>query len=143
MQIRNIVKKLKRKYDTSDPFDLAKQLDIIVIITELAQSLNGYFYYFQRNKIIYINSHLNEKQMRLVAAHELGHALLHVNTNSIYMQNSTFFVSQKLENEANIFAAELLLPEDLNDKYPEYFTHEQVSIAEDVPVEYITLMRLK
>lgn len=139
MSIRKTARKLKRKYGTCDPFELSKCLDIIVLVTDLDQSVRGYFHYFQRNKIIYLNNLLNEFQRRYVLAHELGHAMLHIKSNSLFLQSSTFFVGEKFEKEADLFAAELLLPNCLKDTYPEYYTLEQIANAENVPIELIQL----
>lgn len=139
MNIAKMVKRLKCKYDTCDPFELARCLNIIVLIEELDLSVRGYFHYFQRNKIVHLNSILSEDSLRLVLAHEIGHALLHVKCNSIFLQNSTFIVTEKFENEANLFAAELLLHDNLTDLYPDYFTRDQIALSEKVPVEFVEL----
>lgn len=139
MNIAKRVRKLKRKYKTNNPFELARCLDIIVLIHELDPSIWGYYHYFQRNKIIHLNCILDEDITRIVLAHELGHALLHVKSNCIFLQNNTFFVTNKLENEANFFAAELLLPDNLFDIYPNYFTCDQIAASEKVPSEFVKL----
>lgn len=139
MNISKRVRMLKQKYKTNDPFELARCLDIIVLTHELDSSIWGYYHYFQRNKIIHLNCILDEDIIRIVLAHELGHALLHVNSNCIFLQNNTFFVTNKLENEANLFAAELLLPDNLQYQYPEYYTLDQIANAEKVPSEFVKL----
>ena len=46
---------------------------------------------------------------RHVLAHELGHAILHSNTNITYLESNTFYSKEKIEIAANTFAAELLI----------------------------------
>ncbi|EMT38213.1 putative Zn peptidase [Thermoanaerobacter thermohydrosulfuricus WC1] len=112
MEIKDIVRKLIKKYKTSDPYELANYLNIIVLIDNLDESIRGYFHYFKRNKIIHINSKLSDKDKRIVLAHELGHAILHPRLNIIFMERNTYFIKSKYEYEANKFAAELLIDDD-------------------------------
>jgi Zn-dependent peptidase ImmA (M78 family) len=50
---------------------------------------------------------------RFVCAHELGHAVLHPKSNTPFLRANTLFSIEKLEVEANTFAVELLLPDDV------------------------------
>lgn len=102
---------MKRKYDTGNPFDLAACLGIKVIFEDLG-TINGYYNKQLRMKQIHINQNLPEHIQKLTCAHELGHALLHPNANTPFLRNSTFYSVDKLEIEANTFAAELLISDD-------------------------------
>jgi Zn-dependent peptidase ImmA (M78 family) len=62
----------------------------------------------------------------MVCSHELGHAVLHPKSNILFLENHTFCVKNRFEREANRFAAELLIPDDVIYKYPNY-TIEQVA----------------
>ena len=77
-------------------------------------------------KQIHINQNLPEYIQKLTCAHELGHALIHPNTNTPFLRNSTFYSVDKLEIEANTFAAELLISDDDIEEYKD-FTVEQFS----------------
>lgn len=101
---------LMRKYGTSDPFDLCESLGIKIAYEDLG-SLLGAYQRSCRMQYIYINSSLDEIRARQTCAHELGHARLHSKENVFFMCTSTFFVTGKNEREANIFAAELLVPD--------------------------------
>ena len=46
-------------------------------------------------------------------AHELGHAILHRKENCYFIRNKTLLLTSKNEVEANTFAAELLIPDEL------------------------------
>lgn len=111
LDIRKKVAYLKRKYDTSNPFDLASCLGITVIFEDLG-TINGYYNKQLRMKQIHINHNLPEHIQKLTCAHELGHALLHPNSNTPFLRNITFYSVDKLEIEANTFAAELLISDD-------------------------------
>ena len=102
---------MKKKYDTSNPFDLAVCLGIIVIFEDLG-AINGYYNKQLRMKQIHINQNLPEHIQKLTCAHELGHALIHPNSNTPFLRNSTFYSVDKFEIEANTFAAELLISDD-------------------------------
>lgn len=64
--------------------------------------------------------------MRLVMAHELGHAILHRKENCYFIRNKTLLLNSKKEIEANRFAMELLLSDSFLDEYKE-FTIGQIS----------------
>jgi Zn-dependent peptidase ImmA (M78 family) len=54
-----------------------------------------------------------------VCAHELGHAILHAKINTPYLSAYTLFSVAKIERQANTFAVELLLPDDLLQEHPD------------------------
>ena len=64
--------------------------------------------------------------MKLVMAHELGHAVLHPKENCYFIRNKTLLLNSKNETEANKFAMELLISEDVLEENRE-FTIEQLS----------------
>lgn len=135
MSIQNIAKRLIRKYKTNDPYELADCLGMIVIEDELDPSIRGYYHYFQRNKIAHINTRLDYNQRRATLAHEIGHAVLHTKLNIIFMEHNTYFIKSRYEYEANKFAAEILVPDDLLNAYPDY-TVQQISCFTGIP-EYL------
>ena len=51
--------------------------------------------------------------MRLVMAHELAHSIMHRKENCYFIRNKTLLLNSKIEIEANTFAAELLIPDEL------------------------------
>jgi len=57
-------------------------------------------------------------------AHELGHAILHRKQNCYFIRNKTLLLNSKTELEANLFAAELLIDDDIILEYPEYTTSQ-------------------
>ena len=110
MYIKNKVDQLVKKYQTRDPFELIKGMNVILVRCSL-DGVRGFYQYFQRNNIIYLDDQLPEKEQRFVLAHELGHMFLHKKSNAIFMDTHTCFNTDKLEREANTFAAELLIPD--------------------------------
>jgi Zn-dependent peptidase ImmA (M78 family) len=127
-----------RKYKTSNPFELANELKIKIMYEPLG-NIKGFYQSCPRNKVIHINSSLNEKDKLIVCANEVGHAVLHAKLNILFLEHNTFYIKNKYENEANLFAAELLIRDDLLLEYKGY-TANQISAAEDIHIE---LLRLK
>lgn len=105
------VEKIVKKYNSRNPFRIAKEMNIKVIYEPLGD-INGYFTTVLREKQIHINSDIPEEKQLFTAAHELGHALLHPKENTPFLRGSTFFSVSKLENEANRFAVHLLISDE-------------------------------
>lgn len=85
-------------------------------------------YVSEKHKCIFINENLDEHEKLLVMAHELGHAILHPKENCYFIRNYTGLLNSKTEAEANKFAMELLLPDDILMEYANLgYTTEQVS----------------
>lgn len=91
-------------------------------------SINGYYNKQFRIKQIHINCNLPEHLQKLTCAHELGHALLHPNSSTPFLRSCTFLSIDRMEIEANKFAVELLLPDDILIEYQQYTTGEVARI---------------
>ena len=111
LDIKTKVNKIIKRYKTNDPYKIVEALDVILLFVPLT-GVNGFYNYYKRNHIIYINEELNEEEQRTTLAHELGHLFLHKNTNVIYLNTATALNTQKLEREADIFASELLISDE-------------------------------
>ncbi|MGN4846306.1 ImmA/IrrE family metallo-endopeptidase [Bacillus cereus group sp. MYBK134-1] len=116
MKIKEYVMKIVKKHGTTTPFEIAKRKDIIVLFEDLGNTL-GFYNTYKRFKFIHINNRIDETTQRFVCAHELGHALLHPKANTPFLRNKTFFSVDRLEIEANTFAVELLLPDEMISEY--------------------------
>ena len=125
MRIKRRVEQIVRKYRTRDPFEMIKGMNVILVYYPL-EGVHGFYQYFQRNNIIYLDERLSKNEQRFVLAHELGHMFLHKKANAIFMDTRTQFNTDKFELEANTFAIDLLLPDPLLEEYKE-FTVEQIS----------------
>ena len=110
--IKKLVSYYVKKYNTRNPFELAEHLNVQVQFGDLG-SRSGCYMFLKNHKCIFLNEKLNEIEMRIVMAHELGHAILHRKENCYFIRNKTFLLTSKSEIEANTFAAELLLPDEI------------------------------
>lgn len=122
-QITYSVSKLIKKHKTNCPFKIAGHLGIVV----LHEDLGNFFGYYNKNfriKFIHINEKADEKIQSFICAHELGHALLHPDANTPFLNKHTFFSAEKIEKEANFFAVKLLFSED--------FVQDSISISEAI-----------
>lgn len=125
MDIHDLAEKIVKKYNTRNPFEIISARNTILIYAPLVD-IRGFYQYFQRNHIIYIDENLPDKEKMFVCAHELGHMLMHKKANAVYMDTKTCFNTDKYEIEANQFAAELLIPDEIiTDNYN--MTTEQIS----------------
>lgn len=130
--VKNEVIDLVKKHKTNDPIELASLLKIHVIPWDLHEEINGFYKYDRRNKYIFYNINLSDEMHRFVSAHELGHAILHPKVNTPFMRANTLFSVEKIEVEANTFAIELLLPDELIIEY-HHLTINQIANMSGIP----------
>lgn len=128
MDIKKCVKRLVKKHGTRDPERLAKEMGIHVRYRQYGPLTKGYYINLIRNKYIVVNSDLCYEERRIVIAHEIGHAILHRNQNIYFIREHTLFPTGIYEIQANKFAAELLIDDDLIDlKTLEGYSLEEIS----------------
>lgn len=107
-----------RKYNTRDPFRLANALNVEVQIGNTG-SCSGCYMFLKNHRYIFLNQELEELEANMVLAHELGHAVMHRKQNCYFLREKTLLLPG-IEREANLFAAELLIPEETILEYPDY-----------------------
>lgn len=109
-QVRNLV----NRYGTRDPFELCNCLNIRVSYRALGPTVKAYFFCQSRIKNIILNPDESAEMLRILCAHELGHAVLHteIAKSGGFPETNLFQYITVTENEANLFAAELLIDDD-------------------------------
>jgi len=112
MLIKKKVGQLVKKYNTNNPIQLAEELGIKVEYEPLGTIL-GYYSKSHRIKVIHINESASSEKQFFICSHELGHAVLHPNVNTPFLKTNTLFSTDKIEQEANEFAIELMLSKDV------------------------------
>lgn len=124
--IKRTVSHYRKKFNTNDPFVIADQLGILYQISAL--KYEGCYMFLKNHRYIFLNEDLPPHEQKLVMAHELGHAILHRKENCYFIRNKTLLLNSKNEIEANKFAVELLLPDEILNEYIESgYTIEQVA----------------
>lgn len=138
-RVRRLVAYYTRTCGTSNPFEIADSLGILYQIGNLKQE--GCYIFLKNHRYIFLSNQLSRQELILVMAHELGHALLDRKSNCYFIRNKTLLLNSKLELRANLFAAFLLISDDLIADHKGY-TLEQMSQCTGYPKELIEL-RLK
>ena len=98
----------------------------------------GCYMYLKKHRYIFLSNQLKDAELRLVMAHELGHALLDCKSNCYFIRNKTLLLVSKLERRANLFAAHLLISDDTLLEYSDY-TQDQFYRCTGYPKELIEL----
>ena len=137
--IKQIAQDVITKYQTNDPFEIAKARGTHILYLDLGNTL-GFTYYNRRNRFIIINKDISDEMTPYVCAHELGHTLLHKGLSLPYLKKHTLFSITKYEREADTFAVELLLPDHLIQEY-EDCSLESIASFYHVPKEILHLKR--
>lgn len=123
VDIKRKVNQLVRLFGTRDPFEMIKGMNVILVFYPL-DGVRGFYQYFKRNNIIYIDESLSRHDQQFVCAHELGHMFLHKRTNALFMDTRTQFNTSRYELEADKFAVNLLISDSVLREYPDYSTDQ-------------------
>ncbi len=110
---------LVREYSTRDPFLIARQKGYSVRYLDLKKQ-KGFCTNIYNNFFIFINQNLSDQMKRMTCAHELAHIILHARQLgrdkngkfSRFVEMELFDITDRMEYEANLFAANLLIDED-------------------------------
>ena len=100
----------------------------------------GNYMLIKRKRWIFVNDSIPEDSplFNVVVAHELGHALLHRKENCAFLKHKTLLLTSGIEREANLFAAYLLIPDEMLESYAG-FTKERFCNGTGMPKELIEL----
>lgn len=135
--IKELILGLLDTYRTNNPFELCDYLEIKIIESNLGSEIKGFFQRTENDfEIIHLNSNLNYYDKKSTCAHELGHALMHTNLAIGFFIENTLQIKDRYEIQADKFAAELLLPNKLDEEFKS-MNIEQLSCVFKVPKEFI------
>lgn len=142
-QLSEAGERLVKRCGTRDPFEIARQLGVEVLLCDGFGPLKGMYRVIKRNRFIFINRELAPQMQRIVCAHELGHDRLHrdmAKTGAI-QEFMLYDMTTKPEYEANIVAAEILLDTDevLDYVYSYGYTSEQIAKAMETDINLVAL----
>ena len=143
-QLSKVGSDLVRRCGTRDPFQIAKELGIIVLDDcENFGQLKGMYRVVKKNRFIFLNQDLSPQTKRIVCAHEIGHDRLHrALAKGDGLQEFVLYKMNSIpEYEANIVAAEILLNSDevLEYIYDYGYTSAQIAQAMHTDINLIAL----
>lgn len=124
--MNKLISDIRNKHGTTDPYQLADKLGIIINSSPLGQC-HGYYLSVMGVQIIRLNSDDSEAVNRYTLAHELGHYYLHADANFFALRDS-LFASGWQERQADKFAIHLLLTDDMLRENPQYTIDNWASI---------------
>ncbi|GAA4827745.1 ImmA/IrrE family metallo-endopeptidase [Paenibacillus vulneris] len=136
--VREVTLQLCTLYGTNDPFLIAKRKGIYVLFEPLG-NIMGFFSSYKRTRFIHINCNSDQAEQRFTCAHEIGHVILHPKVNVPFLKRNTLQSIDRIEREANRFAVELLIPDEL---LLNGMTIYQAAAASGVPEEIAHLKSL-
>jgi len=112
--IINDVGSLVKKVGNRNALDLADYFDIRIREDKLG-GLKGYIFFQSRITTLCINAELPELYRQTVICHEIGHYRYHrsLAKNIDFVERNIFRQNCQNEYEANLFAAEFLLADEL------------------------------
>ena len=104
--------RLVRKFGTRDPEKLARELGIKIYDVPLKKQ-KGMYKVIKRNRCIFVKDDLSDIMRKIVILHEIGHDQLHRRQAAVFQEFTLFDMSAGImEYEANLFAAQVMLPDD-------------------------------
>lgn len=122
-----------------DPLVIARHIGIGIMIAPLG-NIAGNYKLIKRKRWIFINDSIlpGSPAFNVVVAHELGHALLHRKENCAFIKNQTLLSTARIEREANSFAAQLLISDEMLNSFAGY-TKSDFCVCTGFPKELIDL----
>ncbi len=139
---RRLIRYYERMTASHDPVKIAEYAGIRIAIMPLGE-IAGNYMLIKRKRWIFVNDNISEDSplFNVIVAHELGHALLHRKENCAFIKSHTLLLTSGIEHEANLFAAYLLITDDMLSCYTGY-TREQFCNCTGYPMELLEI-RLK
>ena len=131
--IIDTVEKMVRRAGTRDPEEICEAYHIELLDMDLRKALKAYYFYKYRIHSIVVDENVSALFRPVLIAHELGHFALHKEIAMMKGFQELEVLEKRdtepLETEANLFAAELLLPdEDVLEALREHTFFEAASL---------------
>lgn len=138
--IYRLVEKIKRRFHTTDPYEIAEICGIEVISRKF-DTMKGMYTVSEKNPYIFLNEELDEYMERVVMFHELGHHFMHrYSAVSTFKEHTLYDMSSKMEIEANTFTANFMISdEDIEQNSCYEYTSEQLARSLCIPHEILLI----
>lgn len=108
--IRKIARKIYKRYNTTNPFELCDILGVYIDYYDMPTSFLGYQVKIYKTSNVTLNLKNDSFINQYTLCHELGHHVLRheVNVNGLLSTFSKRYIADGIEFEANCFMVELL-----------------------------------
>jgi len=124
MDINKYVEKAVRFCISRTPWHVADDLECNIHFQDLGDEVLGFCLVQGSAKVICLNSKLSPAKQEFVLAHELGHIMMHAHIKMSTFRIGSLYSTDKMEREANTFAALLL------------FGHREMFTLDELAFEY-------
>ncbi|MGL5712378.1 MAG: ImmA/IrrE family metallo-endopeptidase [Paraclostridium sp.] len=144
MNVENIkerVRLVKLSNPNMSAYEILKNQNFVFgyIPTELHYRLpEGCYFKLSPFRFVLIHPELDMHTKNIVYAHELGHSIEHPDVNTMELEQCDPVFVDKIENEADFFAAEFLLEDDVFLKYPT-LSNEEIAKKKHVNLKHVEL----
>ena len=117
-----------QRFGTRNSDRIASDLGIHVLECPLG-NLKGMYKIVERNRFVFLNTHLGEVMRGIVLLHEIGHDQLHRKEAEQFQEFNLFdMAANQMEYEANLFAAQVALPdEEILEYVHQQYTDAQIA----------------
>ena len=142
-EIVKIVDNLIKQHETRDPYRIAKDLNIYILYRNFTQQ-RGAYKVILKNRFIFLQNDLPPVTEQIVLWHEIGHDILHrneaVRAGGFKEFNIFDMRDNRMEYEANVFAAQASLPDETFLEYIQRgYDIQQIARSMDSDINLIAL----
>lgn len=110
--MKKLYKSIVEKYKTNNPEIIAKKMGITIIYNDLGAT-RGFYSQIMDKHFIHINNKLSDEDKLYTIAHELGHYLLHDQSNLYFLKEKMVnYPINKIELEADVFASYFIVSDE-------------------------------
>lgn len=126
--------------ESRNPNRIAGDLGIRVMECPLG-SLKGMYKIIERNRFVFLNENLGEVMRSIVLLHEIGHDRLHRKEAQVFHEFNLFdMAANQMEYEANLFAAQIALPdEEILEYVHQGYSDAQIAMAMHSDINLVAL----
>lgn len=117
MRFYNEARKLVSRVDSTDPRDYMDYLKIVCMPVDYFTKLKGMYTADKRCYFIFVNTHCSVRLQRTIKFHDIGHHMLHRDSNCVFKEFELYNMANNTELEPNVFSASILMPDDVVYEY--------------------------
>jgi len=112
VDIVNKANEIVKRVGSRNPEEIASKLGIIILPCNFSKQ-KGVYKVIKKSRFIFIKEDLDPELRNIVLLHEIGHDVLHRKEAEVFQEFNIFDIwGNRMEYEANSFAAEVSLPDE-------------------------------